>query len=176
MKPTGKHEEGKAMRFTIRVLLFVLCWISPAWGQSAVKDRSFAGRVGHYITTHKTVLVLDTLIVFAQAADAASSVHCQHVSPQGCIERNSLLGPHPSPAAAWGLSMGYASSLVAANHLWWWATGKWNEKDLRPLMGMWVAPVAVFQVFNVKDNVDGTEYLENRQVHLPRVRLPHYRP
>ncbi len=159
------------MKNILRVLVCLLCASIPAQAQIVFVHKE--NRFIHYVKTHKTVLVLDTLVVFAQAADAASSVHCQTVP--GCVESNSTLGRHPSPAATWGLTMGYAGTLVAANHVWWWATGKYDAEDLRRLMFWWTGPIIIFEVFNVKNNVDGTEYLQNRQLHLPPVKLPHYR-
>ena len=130
-------------------------------------------RFWHYVRTHKSVLVLDSLVVLAQSADAASSVHCQRIP--GCVESNGIVGKHPGPAALWAWSLGTAGTLVASNHLYWWQTGKRDARDLRPLMFLWNGPLVIYQVFNVKSNVDAAEYLQNRQLTLPRVRLPHYR-
>jgi hypothetical protein len=159
------------MKNILRVLVCLLCASIPAQAQIVFVHKE--SRFIHYVKTHKVILVADTLLIMAEAADAASSVHCQTVP--GCVEQNGTLGRHPSVAATWGWTMGAAGVLVTANHVWWWATNKYDSKDLRPLMFLWNAPLVITQVFNVKNNVDAAEYLQNRERHIPRVRLPHYR-
>jgi hypothetical protein len=72
-------------------------------------------RVAYYITTHKELLISDTLVVFAWSADAASSVHCQRIP--GCDESNPSLGRHPNEFHTWGLAMGYSAALITLTHL-----------------------------------------------------------
>jgi hypothetical protein len=140
------------MRKLPALLLFLL--LAPA--------AQAQNRVWQYIKTHKIVLTADAALILARAANAASSVHCQSIS-RGCVEENSTIGKHPSPTATWGYAMGSAAILVTANHTWWWATGKWDEKDLRPLMFLWNGPLVIVDGITTLNNVHDAEFLERQK-------------
>jgi len=80
-------------------------------------------KIGRYICTHKEILISDTMQVLAEGADAASTVHCQHVSHL-CIESNGVVGPHPSNGAAWSFAEGMAVGLIISQRLFWWQANK----------------------------------------------------
>lgn len=79
------------------------------------EHRFSAGRaIGHYVMTHKFPLIIDSVVVLANAADAASTLHAAHNCPT-CIDY--ALGPNPSATKTWGTLMSFSAGLVAFNHL-----------------------------------------------------------
>lgn len=104
----------------IRLVVLLLSVVTVTRGQVVfVHHRSVPGHVWHYVTHHKELLIHDTLLVLTASADAASSVHCQHISPF-CKETNSTLGPRPSELATWGYLLGFAGAKITLNHLAFW--------------------------------------------------------
>ena len=111
-------------------------------------------RFGHYIATHKFPLVVDAVVVLANAADAASTVRATHYCPT-C--KDYALGVNPSPAKTWGELMGFSAGLVAFNHL---AYHHYREEGTDPSwMGqrffvlMFSVPVTIRAASDVRDNV-----------------------
>lgn len=87
-------------------------------------------RVGHYMKTHKELLVMDAMTATAFSLDVIASNRCQRIGrdlsledglPNQCVETNSWLGPHPSGAKTWGLGFAYIGGFVALNHAGHWA-------------------------------------------------------
>lgn len=115
-------------------------------------------RVAHYVTTHKELLISDTLVVLAWSADAASSVHCQRIP--GCNESNPLLGKHPNEVHTWLGAMAPAAALVTLDHLAWYVAPDRFDQHL-----FWFGPIgtSLLEVFNVKANVDSAQFLQNLQ-------------
>lgn len=113
-------------------------------------------RIGRYIAHHKELLAQDSLIVLPWAADAASSVRCQHTSPH-CVELNPILGRHPSELASWGYMMGFAGVTVACFHGLHAVSG--DDTALRRIPWFIVAPVVVDESLNVSGNVHLAERL-----------------
>jgi len=118
-------------------------------------------KFGRYVTTHKELLLMDGLVVLPVSAEAASTVHCLHVSPF-CKESNELLGRRPSTGAVWGLALGYSAGIITANHLAWRAL---NDPETWPrwrhLPFAWDTFAAVKSSFAVKHNVDFAEKLQS---------------
>jgi hypothetical protein len=143
------------MKFAAAVLVCLL-FCTPATRAQQAEKRD-VGRVGHYIRTHKELLVADTIIVLAEGADAASSVHCQRTSPN-CVERNSTVGSHPSNAVTWGYAAGTAAALLTGEHLLWWLAKK-VDPGARHLVV--IAPIAsgVTEYWSVSGNVDAANRL-----------------
>lgn len=111
-------------------------------------------RISRYIATHKFPLVIDAVVVLANAADAASTLRASHYCPT-CIDY--ALGPNPSPAKTWGELMGFSAGLVAFNQL---AYHHYREDGTDPSwMGqkffvlMFSVPVIVHAAADVRDNV-----------------------
>ena len=102
------------MKNIAAVLALILWFCAPAFGQ--VERVSGASRIVHYVKTHKALLLSDAVIIAAQAADAASSVHCQKIRPVPCIDSSPTLGKHPTELATWGQDMGLAAFIVTADH------------------------------------------------------------
>lgn len=118
-------------------------------------------RFGHYCKTHKELLLMDSVVLLPVAAEAASTVHCLHVSPS-CNESNELLGRRPSTGAVWGLALGYSAGIITANHLAWRAL---NDPETWPrwrhLPFAWDTFAAVKSSFAAKHNVDFAEKLQS---------------
>lgn len=118
-------------------------------------------RFGHYIKTHKELLLMDSVVLLPVSAEAASTVHCMHVSPF-CNESNELLGRRPSTGAVWGLALGYSAVIITSNHLAWRAL---NDSETWPrwrhLPFAWDTLAAVKSSLAVKHNVDFTKQLQS---------------
>jgi hypothetical protein len=131
--------------------------------RSAYQERSLSlfGKLGRYVKTHKELLLMDSLVVLPVSAEAASTVHCLHVSPF-CNESNELLGRRPSTGAVWGLALGYSAGIITANHLAWRAL---NDPETWPrwrhLPFAWDTFAAVKSSLAVKHNVDFAEKLQS---------------
>jgi hypothetical protein len=121
-------------------------------------------RITNYVTTHKELLISDTLVVFAQAADAASSVHCQRLP--GCVEQNRLLGKHPNELQTWGAAMGFSGGFITLVHLSQVFASNRVERHL-----FWgpTAAMCLREVWNVHSNVNEAEFLQHQQA--ARLRL-----
>ena len=76
------------------------------------------GKIAHYMAHHKEMILADAVIIAAWSADAASTVHDQHVCP-ACVETNPFLSAHPSTHAVWLVGMGSAGTEVTLQHLLW---------------------------------------------------------
>lgn len=133
----------------------LLFCVHPTLAQQAEK-RGMA-RVGHYIRTHKELLIADVIIALAEGADAGSSVHCQHVSAS-CNETNSTLGRHPSNAATWTYAGGTAAALITAEHLVWWQAKK-VDPEARHLILIFPLAVGITESWTVSQNVDAANRL-----------------
>lgn len=123
-------------------------------------------RAWHWVTTHKTPLLLSAVVGLAESADAASSIHCQGVS-KSCVE-DGPVGKHPSKAATWGWASLVIGGTTASNLIWWHQTEK-DAKDLRPLMFLWNAPLVIMDGITTSNNVNDAEYLQRQK--QARVRL-----
>lgn len=118
-------------------------------------------KFGHYVTTHKELLLMDSLVVLPILADAASTVHCQHVSPL-CTESNVFLGRRPSAPKVWGLSLGSSAAIITANHLAWRAL---NDPETWPrwrhVPFAWDTLIVIESSYNTKHNVDVAEWYQS---------------
>jgi len=146
------------MKFAIRVLVCVLCCILPTRAQEKENKRVVA-RVGQYLRSHKELLIADTIVLLAWSADAGSSVHCQHVS-SGCVDSNSVVGPHPSNAATWAFAEGMAVGLIAGQHLVWWQANK-VDPEARHVILLFPAAIGITEYWNVTGNVAAANRLES---------------
>lgn len=115
---------------------------------------SMGRQIGHYVMTHKFPLIADTVVVLANAADAASTLHAAHNCPT-CIDY--ALGRNPSPTKTWGELMGFSAGLVAFNHL---AYHHYREEGTDPSwMGQkffvlaFSGPVIIHAAADVQNNV-----------------------
>jgi len=127
-------------------------------GDSVIRIRKYhfstGRRISHYLVTHKFPLVVDAVVVLANAADAASTLRAAHYCPT-CIDY--ALGRNPSPAKTWGELMGFSAGLVAFNQL---AYHHYREEGTDPSwMGqkffvlMFSVPVIAHAAADVRDNV-----------------------
>jgi hypothetical protein len=116
-------------------------------------------KVGHYIKTHKELLVSDAIVIAAIGADVGSSVHCQSVS-SGCIEQNPILGPHPTELQTSGVGLMVATAVITGNHLIW-HYGKPLGGGEQHMIWFSTIPIGIMETFNVKSNVDAAEQLQN---------------
>jgi hypothetical protein len=157
--------EANEMRRALDLIIILLFCAWPANAQLITPPN----RVGHWLKTHWVLLVADGLVIAAQGADVGSSIHCQHVAPKACQEGGGLFGgKHPSESATIGNGAIFAGSIVAFNHTWWWLTGKYDAKDLRPLMLFWNAPFVIFEGINTANNVHDTESLQKARQRVMR--------
>jgi hypothetical protein len=108
------------------------------------------GAFGRYISTHKMLLVTDSLLVLSGLADSASSVHCQHMHP-ACVESNEVLGKHPSNATLYGSKMGLTAGWIVLNH--WWASDNHGEPVQRVYV-FWTAPLIFLSATYAYHNAD----------------------
>jgi hypothetical protein len=153
------------MKFAIQVLVFLLCCTPAVRAQGTGRARKPA-KIGHYIRTHKELLISDAIILLALNADAGSSVHCQHVSPN-CLEANSITGPRPSNAAIWGVANGYALGLIAGEHLVWWQAQK-VDPEARHMILIFPVVMGVYEYLNVTGIITDTKLLENARARVMR--------
>jgi len=155
-----------------RACLFVfLVAVFPSLAGAQLEKPRYSLPLIHYIKTHKELLASDALLLAASAADAASSVHCQDVLHEGCIETSPALSAHPSPASSWGLSMGVASALVALDHA---AVRLANDDPdeygpIRHLVWFTSVPIAVFKGAATWNNVRVTN--QGQAQEIARARL-----
>ena len=152
------HGGRTGMKFVLRVLVFLLC-CTPALRAQETERAKRPAKIGHYIHTHKELLIADAVVLLAWSADAASSVHCQHVSPY-CVDSNSVVGPHPSNAATWGFAESMAVGLIVGEHLFWWQANK-VDPEARHIILLFPAAVVITQYWNVSGNVAAANRLEN---------------
>lgn len=111
--------------------------------------------VGRYVGTHKFPLVVDTVVVLANAADAASTLHAAHNCPT-CIDYG--LGRNPSPARTWGELMAFSAGMVAFNQM---AYHHYREGGTDPSWGgqkffvlAFSVPMILHATVDVRDNVN----------------------
>jgi hypothetical protein len=119
--------------------------------------------VMRYIQSHKELIASDAIIFAALSADAASSVHCQSISVS-CTEQNPFLNRRPSAPATWSFAMGYAGSVIAADHALWHITR--NDKFTGHLIWLSSLPIGIIETLNVKSNVNTAEGLQNARNRL----------
>lgn len=117
-------------------------------------------KFGHYVTTHKELLLMDSLIVLPISADAASTVHCQRVS-RLCTESNVFLGLRPSAAKVWGGSLGASAAIITANHLAWRALNHQEWPSWRHVPFAWDALIVIESAYNTKKNVYVAEWYQS---------------
>lgn len=152
-----------------RILLFIAVCTIPANAQ--VIEPSPLGHVVHYIKNHKRLLISDTVILAALAADAGSSTNCQHVLKANCLETNAILGKHPSDAATWSLLMGYGSGMVAIDHLSFWYADKYGDNTYKWLVLIPTIAIPGWEGPNTWANVCVTEHGKPPLTPIQRVAL-----
>ena len=118
----------------------------------------------HFVKTHKAVLIADALTTASLAADAASSVHCQNVAPETCIETSGMLGPHPTPRSTWLHVTPFIGGFIAANHLIWHFApdAKEQHTQAKVVLGTLTTPIVIDEFFNVRSNVRTAEALSQK--------------
>lgn len=114
------------------------------------------GGLGHYVRTHKTLLVTDAVFVLSSLADSASTVHCLHTN-RFCSEENPLLPDHPSAAQLYGFKLGLTAVYVTANHYWVRsfrdAPKTRSQKAYELAYVGWTAPLVAVSIVSAKHNV-----------------------
>lgn len=120
------------------------------------------GGLGRYISTHKMLLVTDTLLVLSSLADSASSVHDQHMHPPG-VETNPLLGKHPSNVALYGSKMGLTAAWIGINH--WWARDLHGD-PLQRIYIFWTAPLIFLNATYAYHNADVAVRMSNARARI----------
>jgi hypothetical protein len=153
------------MKFTVRVVVCLLCCI-PATHAQEIKRAKMPAKIGHYIRTQKELLISDAILVLAESADAGSTVHCQHVS-RGCIETNSIIGPHPSNAATWADAEVTAVGLIVLLHCFWWQANK-VDPEARHLVLLFPIVDGIATYWSVTGNVEAANQLENARSRVMR--------
>jgi hypothetical protein len=127
---------------------------------------AFPARVVIYAKTHKELLLADTILILAESADAASSVHCQKVAPTGCVERNIILSHHPNEVDTWSVALGMnAGMLIALNHLIWKFA---PAPELRHMVWFTTGPIALVESINVDDNAATAARLQQARARVMR--------
>jgi hypothetical protein len=139
----------KLLKRIFAVVLFFAALPARAQEREALRP-AFPARVAGYVKTHKELLLADTILILAESADAASSVHCQKVAPTGCVERNIILSHHPNEVDTWSVALGMnAGMLIALNHLIWKFA---PAPELRHMIWFTTGPIALVESINVDDN------------------------
>ena len=155
------------MKRAMVLTTILYCFAMPARAQASPRRRSIPQKVGHFVKQHE-LLISDTLIASAFAADVASSMNCQHVNPAGCFDNNSMLGLHPSDARliAWGSIA--TSGIIAADHLLWHEAKRDGGKYAVVRHSIWILTgvIAANEVKTVSNNVATAH-----QVQIARQRL-----
>lgn len=150
----------------MKLAILFLCFASYALAQEPQRATrpAFPARVVGYVKTHKELLLADTVLILAESADAASSVHCQKVSPTGCVERNIILSHHPNEADTWSVALGMnAGALIAFNHLIWKFA---PAPELRHFVWFTAGPIALVESINVYDNTAATARLQQARARV----------
>ena len=75
-------------------------------------------KVGHYIKTHRELLLADGVVFASVSANAWTSVDCGRFYPY-CVEGNSILGPHPPASHEWLGALGVGTAVNAWTHFVW---------------------------------------------------------
>lgn len=161
------HALGIAVKRALALAMILFPFALPARAQISSHRRGFPGKVGHFVSRHE-LLISDTVIAYAFAADVASSMNCQHVNPSGCFDKNSLLGLHPSDGRliAWGSIA--TAIFITGDHLFWHETKRDGGKYAVARHAIWIATglIAASEVKTVSGNVATA-----RQVQIARHRL-----
>lgn len=157
-----KARHCRTMMVGLGFLLLVLgIGPSPARAQGdddVIRTREhhlpIAHAVGHYVKTHKFPLVIDAMVVAANAADAATTLSAAHRCPT-CTDN--AFGRNPSPLKTWGVLMGFSAGLIAFNHV---AYHHYRNDGPEPnwvgqrfFVVMFSGPVAIHAVADVRNNL-----------------------
>ncbi|MGD1211349.1 MAG: hypothetical protein ABR973_08355 [Candidatus Acidiferrales bacterium] len=118
------------------------------------------GKLFRYIGTHKALLASDATLFISSMADAASAVHCQHVS-SSCRETNPILGPHPSSAGIYGTKLGLTAAYIGLDH-WWAYEFKGHEPDTAYLF--WCAWLVGQNYYGTLTNINTARGVPSAQI------------
>lgn len=114
-----------------------------------VRGDNLPHKVWHYAHTHKELLAYDAIAILGPMADAASSVHCTHLSA-ACTEGNALLPARPSNAQFYGTAGASSLGLIAVGHLVWHFAPRTADRQIL----VWIiTPVAISEARQTSDNV-----------------------
>jgi hypothetical protein len=153
------------MKCTVKILLMMLVLLfagAAADGQVVfVTKPSKAVKIGHFFKNYWIPITASAVLTLAREANAESSIYCQ--KQPGCNETNSTIGKHPSALATRSYALASAGILDAANMTWWWLTGKYDSKDLRPLMFLWNGPLIIIDAVDTANNIHDAEYLQKHR-------------
>lgn len=147
------------------VLFAALLASFASFAEAQAVKPSAAARIGHYVKTHKELLIDDGVVLAGQAADSITSTECQRL---GCIETSPALGKHPSPGKTWGTEMSLGVGIVALYHL------IWHESDgdyRRHLVTMVTVPDGGWSAGVVYGNVCAIQSAQGAERSAARARL-----
>lgn len=103
----------------------------------------------HYLRTHIDLLAADAAVVLAVNADAASTVHCFHMSGCALVETNPLAtGSRPSNLTVYAGANGLALGVGVAMHLLY--HGLHADRHSVPLLA---APILLGEGIVTRNNV-----------------------
>jgi hypothetical protein len=100
------------MKYLIAIVV-LLSSASCTFAQTEARKTGFAGRLGHYVATHKELLVSDLVVFGAWNADAAAN---RHVANFGYSERADFLG-NGDTFKTYGEANLIAGAAVVVDHL-----------------------------------------------------------
>lgn len=125
-----------------------------------VRGDNLPHKVWHYTRTHKELLAYDAIAILGPMADAASSVHCTHLSP-ACTEGNALLPARPSNAQFYSTAGASSLGMIAAGHLIWHFAPRAADRQIL----VWIiTPVAIGEARQTSDNVYTAERIDAARI------------
>ena len=124
----SRAREGAAGIIWVIVLLAAAAPLKAqgSGDETASLHRRPLSKIGHYMGTHKVLLVSDAILILGGAADDASTVHCRHMHP-ACVESNPILPGHATNAQIYGQTAATAVAFIAFNH---WIARKYRHDGL----------------------------------------------
>ena len=96
--------------------------------------RFFQEKVQPYVSTHKILLTYDATSFAGPFADAASTAHCLHSSPN-CFEENGALPLRPSNARLYLSASLVTAGLIIGGHALWHFLPHSDVKQMLPAIG-----------------------------------------
>jgi hypothetical protein len=127
------------MKYFIAIAVLLSC-ARCSFAQSEARQNGFVAKLGHYVATHKELLVSDLVVFGAWNANAASS---RHVANLGYSGSGDFWG-NADTFKTYGEANLFAGGFVVVDHLMWRyvrrdANGEktWDRHGVLVLAGIW---------------------------------------
>jgi hypothetical protein len=139
--------------------------------RAQVHKTSVQSKIGHYVRTHKNMLVADAVVTLAQGADAASTIKAEGIC-KTCADQG-FFGPHPTHFQAYFQTEIGAVGVIAFNAAAYhhYRKGGDDASSVGQFFFSWMftAPVSFHAYADVQDNVGAINEWE--QSHSSSARL-----